>query len=185
MFSFPAEGITYWNYPVIPFVSSCHWLWQCMFSNCPSSVGKRAPSRCYMTKYVTVLLDSYSKVVLNFSNLAASSHLFAHANNCSKVEKKTDQIFIPPPSPHFRLWSTYSEQMIRRLCKLKLYSIPGTRRILRSCILSIQPTSSESWWPYSNLSLGTYAVCVICMICTLCVWYVWYATFPLLDAQLS
>ena len=52
-----------------------------------------------MTKYVTVLLDSYSKVVLNFSNLAASSHLFAHANNCSKVEKKTDQIFILPPPP--------------------------------------------------------------------------------------
>jgi len=24
MSSFPAEGITYWNYPVIPFVSSCH-----------------------------------------------------------------------------------------------------------------------------------------------------------------
>lgn len=130
---------------------------------------KRAPSRiflCYMTKYVTVLLDSYSKVVLNFFDLAASLRLFAYANKCSKVGERLIK-YIYPPSPHFRLWSTYSEQMIRRLCKLKLYSIPGTRRTLRSCILSIQPTSSESWWPYSNLSLGMYAVCVICIICNL------------------
>jgi len=51
-----------------------------------------------MIKNVTVILDSYGKVVLNFFDLAASSRLFAHAINYSKVEKRLIK-YLSPQSP--------------------------------------------------------------------------------------